>query len=78
MFEQAEAAVVVVSDGDLHNILRGEFSPDRRVVPLHGLDATGLTTYGPIVAALDAHYRFVAAVEGAGQFGEAFNVLARR
>lgn len=70
----AEPDVVVLSPGDLSNLLRGAWTADDRIVP----SGAGIERYGPLVEALDRNYRLVGRVDQVGQFGETLSVLARR
>ncbi len=76
--EAATPAVVVLSPGDLSNLLHGEWTAADRVRAQPALRGESLATYGPLLAALDRHYRLVARVAGVGQFRETMSVLARR
>lgn len=77
-FEAAEPAVIVLSPGDLANLLHGMPTPDGgfAVVPELGDDMKAV--YGPLIAAMDRHYVEVGQVAGVGQFAETMRVLARR
>lgn len=75
--ESRRPAAVVVSPGDLARIFRARWKEDR-LVPAEGLDTDARRLYEPIVEALDTNYRLVGSVDGVGQFGESFWVLARR
>jgi hypothetical protein len=77
-FETARPAVVVLSPGDVSNVLHARWTPDDHLVVDPGLDDHGRTLYAPLVAALDAHYEAVGRVPQVGQFAEEFTVLARR
>jgi len=77
-FEQAEPAVIVLSPGDLANLLHGMPSADGGFEVVPELDETMKAVYGPLIAALDANYVEVGQVERVGQFAETMRVLARR
>jgi len=77
-FEAADPAVIVLSPGDLANLLHGmpRAAGGFEVVP--ELDDAMKAVYGPLIAALDRHYVEVGQVERVGQFAETMRVLARR
>lgn len=78
LLDRADPAVVVLSPGDLSNLLRGQWTEDDRLVVQDGLPPESQAVYQPLIEALDQNYTLVARVPQVGQFFETFSVLVRR